>query len=190
MKIVLITGGILIGIIASLIFVMSKTHNPSPSMRGNGDTLNVFGTPEPKIFAPEAGEYEFTYPGDFVVTSFTQTDEETKTEYITTTFQGKNIENSFELSTSLYTLKNNPTVAQVQKDNPSMLMEDATDISIASARGVAFLDVSSPAHPIRNIWFVAHGILYQISTYKSFDEGIAKVLESWVWTGEGKKNNE
>jgi len=73
------------------------------------------------------------------------------------------------------------TAAQIQQDIPDMRITDTQPVEVGdSYQGVAFKsDNSAFGGASREVWFVFHGNLYQISTYARFDPLLKEMFATW-----------
>lgn len=73
------------------------------------------------------------------------------------------------------------TVERIKRDVPDMTIVDPQDVLLGDqGKGVAFLDGTLDS-ATRNVWFVANGFLYQITSPKVFDGVLKGILNSWVF---------
>ena len=73
------------------------------------------------------------------------------------------------------------TVEMIQEAIPELTISDSQPVNIgASHTGVAFKsDNDAFGGSSREVWFVFKGKLYQISTYKKFDELLKSMVGTW-----------
>lgn len=73
------------------------------------------------------------------------------------------------------------TAADIRRDIPDMQVENVQEVEIGrDHRGVAFLsDNEAFGGASREVWFVFHGNLYQISTYTHLDPLLQAMFGTW-----------
>lgn len=74
------------------------------------------------------------------------------------------------------------TADRVQQSLPDLVIQDAHPITLGgSSAGLSFLTHDASFGESRQVWVVHAGNLYQVSTYRSQDVLLEKVLASWVF---------
>jgi hypothetical protein len=73
------------------------------------------------------------------------------------------------------------TASMIQQDIPDMKITDAQEVDIGdSYTGVAFRsDNAAFGGDSREVWFIFHGNLYQISTYARLDPILKAIFATW-----------
>lgn len=66
-----------------------------------------------------------------------------------------------------------------KKDNPSGVFKNQTDIIIDGERATMFYGIDPVMGETREVWFIHDGFLYEVTTYKTSDDWLAKIMKSW-----------
>lgn len=68
-----------------------------------------------------------------------------------------------------------------RKDVPSGIRKNIEDITIDGISAVAFYSMDEYLGDIREVWFIAHGFLYEVSTIKSYEKTLSDILLTWIF---------
>lgn len=121
--------------------------------------------------------YRLTTPADFTSSALSQDDGSE-----TAIFVGSTATRNFQIYSSDYASDAPLTPQEIAKNIPDLLIEKPETIAVDGAQGVAF--ISGPKDGTlrtREIWFAHGGKLYQITTFKEFDDQMVDILSTWKW---------
>ena len=121
-------------------------------------------------------DFSLKYPKGFLTNSFRQGDADFVTISDNATGLGVQISiTSFDEPTT------NITAERVKQDIPDIVINDPQDVLLGSlGRGIAFVD-GSGSEAKRQVWFVARGHLFQLTTPIAFDATLKKMLTTWAF---------
>jgi hypothetical protein len=71
------------------------------------------------------------------------------------------------------------TKDEFQKDIPSGVMINPTNIVVAGAPAIMFLSTDATMGDTREVWFIKGGYLYEVTTYKQLDAWLSSIMQSW-----------
>ncbi len=129
------------------------------------------------VYVSTDSAYTLTTPVDFTSTALSQDDGSE-----TVLFVGSTATRNFQMYISDYASDELITPQVIQKNIPDLLVEKPETIAVDGAQGVAF--ISGPKDGTlrtREIWFAYNGKLYQITTFKEFDDQMVDILSTWKW---------
>jgi hypothetical protein len=122
-------------------------------------------------------DYSFTLPSDFTFSTLSNDDGSE-----TALFVGSTATRNFQIYVSVYESNEPVTPQAILRDIPDLLVEKSETIAIDGAQGVTFISGSKESElRTREVWFSYGGKLYQISTYKEFDDQMVDILSTWKW---------
>ena len=64
-------------------------------------------------------------------------------------------------------------------DLSSGVMKEPTDVIIGGVRGTMFWSKNSIMGETREVWLINNGFLYEVVTYKQFDDWLASIMQTW-----------
>ena len=113
------------------------------------------------------------YPKDLRVQTYGGTGSD-----LTVTFQDPSTGEGFQIYAFPY---NEPQIsgARFRADEPSGVMEQATDIFIGGVQGTMFFGRDATLGDTREVWFIHGGVLYEVATYKALDEWLSNIMRTW-----------
>jgi len=129
------------------------------------------------VYVSSDSSYMLTTPSDFTSSALSQDDGSE-----TALFVGSTATRNFQIYTSDYASDEIITPQVIQQNIPELLIEKPETIAVDGAQGVAF--ISGPKDGTlrtREIWFAHDGKLYQITTFKEFDDQMVDILSTWKW---------
>lgn len=68
-----------------------------------------------------------------------------------------------------------------KKDVPSGIRKNIEDITIDGTSAVAFYSTDQYLGDMREVWFIANGFLYEVSTIKSYEKTLSDILLTWIF---------
>jgi len=71
------------------------------------------------------------------------------------------------------------TKERFRLDVSSGVMKEPLDIMVGGVRGTMFLSTNSVMGETREVWFINNGFLYEVVTYKQFDDWLASIMQTW-----------
>lgn len=170
---------------AALVLWGSNKKNLSLGPNGTSTTETSgleHGDPSSKkVYLHGDNSFTFSFPGDFNFSNLAETTD-SGAQAETVLFVGNSASRNFQIHISAYTEKAPITAELIKRDIPDLLIESPEKVGVGGAQGVAF--ISGPKDGTlrtREIWFSYNGKLYQISTYKDFDNQMVDILSSWKW---------
>jgi hypothetical protein len=134
----------------------------------------------PRVAPPGTREYKSTryhfslfYPQELTVTEHNEGG-----GAMTITFQ--NIENveGFQIFIVPYS-KPQVSEERFRQDEPSGVRESLSTIIIDGATGAAFYSSNPLLGPTREVWFVRGGFLFEVTSLKPYEAGLASILSTW-----------
>ncbi len=135
---------------------------------------------ESNSFYHKVYQFSFDYPKTFSVSNFLEGDGEQ------VIFNNK--KEWFQIYITPWDDSEALTVQKIKKDIPGIKMIDPKEVILGpnqkdgvGQRAIIFFSADGGVGETREIWFVHNGSLYQISTYKSFDTEIGKILSTLVF---------
>ena len=136
--------------------------------------------------------FSFKYPAGFHITSFDEGDGEMvlvkKSEIRSTKSEtNSNVENSkpetseLQIYVSPFDEPGPITPQRIKKDIPDMVIEEPQEVMVGKHRDIRALVFFSRegAMRLRQVWFVAAGYLYQISSEEANGSFMQSILNSW-----------
>lgn len=69
--------------------------------------------------------------------------------------------------------------AQFKKDLPSGVREDVEEFEIDGAKAAAFHSIDTDLGPVREIWFIHGGYLYEVTAPRALDTYIEPIMRTW-----------
>jgi len=69
-------------------------------------------------------------------------------------------------------------------DIPSGVMHEPIEVTIDGVRAVAFFSTDAILGDTREVWFINHGFLFEVTTYKELDEWLAHLMTTWKFIEE------
>jgi maltose-binding protein MalE len=175
--IILVLGG-------AMFFLLNKNtpqQNPGGAeneIPGQEQTFNI--TPsndnaENSIYTDSQYKFSFEYPKDFTVTKF-QEGEDGDTILV----QEKESKKSFQIFISPFDEPGPLTKERVLEDLPDLIIKNPEQRVLKNGvPALIFFSEEASLGETREIWFVHNGFLYQISTYATLDNLVAKIMETW-----------
>lgn len=73
----------------------------------------------------------------------------------------------------------NVTRQQFLKDEPSGVYKEPTDIWVDGTPAIMFYGENGIMGETREVWFIRNGFLYEVTTYKEFDDWLAGIMATW-----------
>ena len=71
------------------------------------------------------------------------------------------------------------TKDEFQKDDPSGVMINPTNIVVAGVPASMFYSTDATMGNTREVWFIKDGYLYEVTTYQQLDTWLAQLMQSW-----------
>jgi hypothetical protein len=143
-------------------------------------TGNVDNSNATKTYLHSDESFSFSFPSDFTFSSMADQNTD-NLQSDTLLFKGNQNTRNFQIHISSFdgtTLD----VARIKRDIPSLDVEQPEKIAIDGAQGVAFLSKEAGSALVtREIWFVHDSKIYQVSTFKDFDQEMVSILSTWKW---------
>ena len=134
-----------------------------------------------KVYLHSDSSFTFSIPGDFNYSNLAET-QDGGAQAESVIFVGNSASRNFQIHISDYG-DNTPLTPQIiLKDIPDLLIESPEKIAVGGSQGIVF--ISGPKDGTlrtREIWFTHNGKLFQISTYKDFDNQMVDILSTWKW---------
>ncbi len=117
--------------------------------------------------------FDLFYPSDLSVTEF-----DDGTSASTITFKSKKTGSGFQIFVVPYD-KTEVTPEQFKKDSPLGVMKEPVEIMIDGTRATMFFGQDAALGETREVWFIKNGFLYEISSFKSLDGWLSKIMATW-----------
>lgn len=145
----------------------------APDIKKVNDSLN--------IYFHKKYNFTFNYPSKFKTSNFIEGDGEQ------IQFQSDNGD-WFQIYVTPWDEGDIITPERIKKDLPNIVIKEPQQVILGpkqkegiGPRALIFFSKDVSIGDTREIWFVHNGSLYQISTYKSFDIEIGKILSTLVF---------
>jgi len=161
----IVTLLIIVLIIAIGIYAYSRL-----STENNSPTISTENTRQYKNI--ERG-FSIDYPESLLVKDFDE-GETTHTIVFSEEVDGKN----FQIFFTPY-LGNQVTQERINMDIPDGKIIEPVDIVIGEGITALAFFSNSKLGELREVWFIHDGYLYQLTTYKEWDEWLANIMKSW-----------
>lgn len=71
------------------------------------------------------------------------------------------------------------SAARLKQDIPSGVVEEQTQIVLDGKPATMFYSKNAILGETREVWFINHGFLYEVTTYKALDTWLAEVMQTW-----------
>ena len=71
------------------------------------------------------------------------------------------------------------TKDEFQKDIPSGVMINPTNIVVADVPAIMFYSTDATMGNTREVWFIKDGYLYEVTTYKQLDDWLSRIMQTW-----------
>ena len=71
------------------------------------------------------------------------------------------------------------TPDRLKQDIPSGVIEQQTNIVIDGKPAIMFYSTNATLGDTREVWFINHGFLYEVTTYKQLDTWLASIMQTW-----------
>jgi hypothetical protein len=71
------------------------------------------------------------------------------------------------------------TQAQLELDEPSGVVQDRTDTTVAGVQAITFFGHNDEIGDTREVWFIHSGFLYEVTTYKELNAWLQPIIQSW-----------
>ncbi len=97
---------------------------------------------------------------------------------MTVTFEGPFSDRGFQVFVVPYGEKR-VTPERFKTDVPSGIIASSTDITLDGIAATAFYSRNQAMGDTYEIWFLYHGFLYEVTTYKEFDAWLNEIMSSW-----------
>lgn len=68
---------------------------------------------------------------------------------------------------------------RLKKDIPSGVIIDQQQFTLDGVPAIAFFSTDATLGETREVWFIARGFLYEVTTYKQLDQWLSNILSSW-----------
>jgi hypothetical protein len=149
------------------------------TLNSSGEENTDPSTKKPYLHSDNS--FSFMIPGDFTFSPLTETNDKGE-ESETVLFKGNSDARNFQVHISTWDSPEGVTITKIQQDIPDLVIDNPEQVAVAGGRGVTFLshDVGSTLIT-REIWFSYGEKLYQVSTYKDFDQTMVDILSTWKW---------
>lgn len=178
-----VLGTLLLFVAIALLFLFFKGVGTESILSQKDTELSQEGKKELEstLYISSDGSFQFNHEKGFTSSNMVETDESTGETKEIIMFRGKGEKDNIQIVVTSF--DSDPiSIARIRREVPSLIMEDARDISINGAPGSTFVSIDTESKmKTREVWFSRYGVLYQISTYTEFDESISKILETWKW---------
>lgn len=171
--IALIVIALAVGGIYAWLHATGETSGPARDQAG--------AQPAPGSYADASHGFSFKVPDGYSVRAFTDSTSDPAKDFVVvqdTAGQGVQIAvTPFEDAKEL-------TAEMIKNDIPDMKVADARAVDVGDGyTGIAFAsDNAAYGGDSREIWFVYHGALYQLSTYARSQSLLEQVFGTWRFT--------
>jgi len=132
-------------------------------------------TPPPgfKEYRNEFYKFQVFYPDSLTVTEYKE-----KGSAITLTFQNADRSQGFQAFIAPFG-GTTITETRIKTDEPSGVVIDLAEATIDGQKGITFFGHNDEMGDTREVWFIARGFLYEITTYKALDSWLRNIMGSW-----------
>jgi hypothetical protein len=97
---------------------------------------------------------------------------------LTATFVNSDDTESFEIYVTPYS-QSQITSTEFQLDEPSATFNNPTNVVIDGTQATMFYGSNPIMGDTREVWFIKNGFLYEVATYKSLDQWLGTIMQSW-----------
>ncbi len=97
---------------------------------------------------------------------------------LTVIFQGASGEEGFQVYAAPFP-KKAITDDQFLRDVPSGVRNELRSITISSTPATAFYSTDAQIGDTFEVWFIHGGVLYEVTTYKEFENDLMQILSTW-----------
>lgn len=167
----------LIVVVAMVVWLAARGGGEDPLVKGVTD----FGAPKARTTIPAgfkryedaARGFSFLYPDGYAATSFPDG------AGFAILVQGENGAKGFQVAVTPFDEDlTELTEARVRKDVPDMVMRDARQVSVGTAKGLSFASESAQGQT-RELWFVWKGNVYQASAPSGSEPALEEFMRSF-----------
>jgi hypothetical protein len=169
-----------VGIIASAIFYQQHKNPAVPTQSPSevpGSTAQATPRVAPSGFKEyHSSTYHFSlfYPDYLSVKEYKETG-----TALTVTFQSNDgSRQGFQVFIVPYG-EQTISSARLKQDIPSGIIDQQTQIVIDGKPAIMFFSTNPVMGHTREVWFINHGFLYEVTTYKELDSWLAGIMQSW-----------
>lgn len=156
----------------------ATTFNTADQSEVNDSNQAQVDFANPKMYQNNQFGFEFQYPGNFNVGSFSERGGQT------IVIQNADERAGFQIHITPLDEDIDMSPERIRTDIPALEIRDPQPVQLGAdaSKGLAFLsDNEAFGGNSREVWFAFNGQLYQISTYASLDPLIKQVLNSWTF---------
>lgn len=125
-----------------------------------------------KEYRNEVYHFSLFYPDDLRVSEFKE-----PRSSLSVVFESAIDDHSFQIYVTPYGAKE-ITAERLKLDIPSGTIREQTNITLDGKPALMFFS-SSVAGNLREVWFLNHGFLYEVTTYQELDGWLAAIMTSW-----------
>jgi hypothetical protein len=125
-------------------------------------------------YTDDVFHFRVLYPTGYAVREYVEDEEGART----VAFEGPSELEGFQIFVVPYA-ESSITPERFRKDDPSGVMTDETDIMVDGAPAKSFSGYNDAMDATREVWFIRGGYLYEVTTYKGFDDQLTEALQSW-----------
>ncbi len=127
-----------------------------------------------KLYRSTLYHFSFFYPDTLTATEFKE-----KGTALTVTFESaSDPKQSFQIFIVPYGLEQ-ITPERFKQDDPSGVLNDQQQITLDGKQATVFFSTNPSLGDTREIWFINHGFLYEVTTYKELDSWLAQIMGTW-----------
>lgn len=181
MKTFPLVGGIVLVVLIGAGIYYASTHRMIPSTSSASGTstpaaVSMERTPPTGFREYHSATYHFSlfYPDTLLLKEYAEPGTARTLTFESSEGDGK----EFQIFIVPYGEKT-VSEARFKQDIPSGVIIDTTDIVVDGVSATMFFSTNTVMGETREVWFINHGFLYEVTTEKESDAWLAQIMQSW-----------
>jgi hypothetical protein len=172
---------LLIALVAGGLYYYRHGNSPaSPSIDASAGTTQE-AQPAARVVPPGFREYRNTtyhfsllYPDSLSVQEYKE-----KGTALTVTFRANDASGEgFQVFIVPYGAQSISN-ARFKQDIPSGVIDQQTPLMLDGKPATMFFSTNAAMGATREVWFINHGFLYEVTTYQELDSWLARIMQTW-----------